>query len=148
MLYTDCFDIPESRHNAIKSPTTINVFEGGKAYTNSSWIGNHTDTIGIIIHKADRTNTDSNLLPCKTLEVKVMNDSSSLSEISRIQVCKNNRNYVDDCQLVSFFNCAGKCWYVVRQKMFVQHKQNIRKCCKLHCNKFKINLRKLKYIKV
>jgi hypothetical protein len=71
-----------------------------------------------------------------------MNDFSSLSEILRIQICKNDRNDADDCQLVSFFNCAGKCWHVVRQKLFAQHKQNIRKCCKLPCNKLKINLRK------
>ena len=28
------------------------------------------DTVGIRIHKVDRTKTDSNILPCKVLEVK------------------------------------------------------------------------------
>jgi hypothetical protein len=31
------------------------------------------DTVGIRIHKVDRTNTDSNILPCKVLEIKKSN---------------------------------------------------------------------------
>ena len=35
----------------------------------------------------------------------------TLSETSHIQACKNNRrNLVDDYQLISVFNCVGKCY--------------------------------------
>jgi hypothetical protein len=36
------------------------------------------DTVGIRIHKVDRTNTESNILPCKVLEVKKVTDSKSV----------------------------------------------------------------------
>jgi hypothetical protein len=39
------------------------------------------DTVGIRIHKVDRTNTDSNILPCKVLEVKKVTDSKSFYNI-------------------------------------------------------------------
>jgi hypothetical protein len=39
------------------------------------------DTVGIRIHKVDRTNTDSNILPCKVLEVKKVTDSKSVYKI-------------------------------------------------------------------
>ena len=39
------------------------------------------DTVGIRIHKVDRTNTDSNILPCKVLEVKIVTDSKSVYKI-------------------------------------------------------------------
>ena len=38
---------------------------------------NTGDSIGIKIHKVDRTNTESDLLPYKILQVKVINDSNS-----------------------------------------------------------------------
>jgi hypothetical protein len=44
----------------------------------SRYIG---DTVGIRIHKVDRTNTDSNILPCKVLEVKKVTDSKSFYNI-------------------------------------------------------------------
>ena len=39
------------------------------------------DTVGIRIHKVDRTNTDSNILPLQVLEVKKVTDSKSVSKI-------------------------------------------------------------------
>jgi hypothetical protein len=39
------------------------------------------DTVGIRIHKVDRTNTDSNILPCKVLEIKKVTDSKSVYKI-------------------------------------------------------------------
>jgi hypothetical protein len=36
------------------------------------------DTVGIRIHKLDRTNNDSNILPCKVLEVKKVTDSCAI----------------------------------------------------------------------
>ena len=39
------------------------------------------DTVGIRIHKVDRTNTDSNILPCKFLEVKKVTHSKSVYKI-------------------------------------------------------------------
>ena len=35
------------------------------------------DTVGIRIHKVDRTNTDSNISPCKVLEVKKVNKGNN-----------------------------------------------------------------------
>ena len=39
------------------------------------------DTVGIRIHKVDRTNTESNILTCKVLEVKKVTDSISVYKI-------------------------------------------------------------------
>ena len=39
------------------------------------------DTVGIRIHKVDRANTDSNILPCKVLEIKKGTDSKSVYKI-------------------------------------------------------------------
>jgi hypothetical protein len=39
------------------------------------------DTVGMRIHKVDRTNTDSNILPLKVLEVKKVTDSKSVYKI-------------------------------------------------------------------
>ena len=36
------------------------------------------DTVGIRIHKVDRANTDSNILPCKVLEINKVTDSKSV----------------------------------------------------------------------
>ena len=39
------------------------------------------DTVGIRIHKLDRANTDSNILPCKVLEINKVTDSKSVYKI-------------------------------------------------------------------
>jgi hypothetical protein len=39
------------------------------------------DTVGIRIHKVDRANTDSNILPCKVLEINKVTDSKSVYKI-------------------------------------------------------------------
>ena len=56
---------------------------GGRVFqqTVDIHIGANCDTVGIRIHKVDRTNTDSNILPCKVLEVKKVTDSKSVYKI-------------------------------------------------------------------
>ena len=39
------------------------------------------DTVGIQIHKVDRAHTDSKILPCQVLDIKIINDSTSFKTI-------------------------------------------------------------------
>ena len=48
------------------------------------------DTVEIKIHKVDRRNTDSKILPCKVLDIKIINDLKSLYKIfSKDGILKN-----------------------------------------------------------
>ena len=60
------------------------------------------DTVGIRIHKVDRTNNDSSILPCKVLEVKKVTDSKSVHKIfSNDGILKT---YYSDEDLVDLFD--------------------------------------------
>ena len=47
------------------------------------------DTVGIKIHRADRTNTDARLLPCKVMEVSVKNGKKFYRIYSASGILKN-----------------------------------------------------------
>ena len=55
------------------------------------------DTVGIRIHKVDRTNTDSNILPCKVLEKQVTDSKSVYKIFSKDGILKT---YYSDEDLV------------------------------------------------
>jgi tRNA threonylcarbamoyladenosine modification (KEOPS) complex Pcc1 subunit len=63
------------------------------------------DVVGIRIHKIDRTNTDSNILPCKVLEVKKVTDSKSVYKIfSKDGILKTYYSDEDLVDLRTIFN--------------------------------------------
>lgn len=91
-------DLPDSRHNAIRDNATVNYMREVKRRrirheSAPAFIRKHFtvgDTVGIKIHKVDRTNTDSNILPCKILDIKIVSDLKSVYKIySKDGVLKN-----------------------------------------------------------
>ena len=82
-------DLPDSHHNQIRDTTIVNYIREAKRRrirheSTPSFVQKHYsigDTVGIKIHKVDRTNTDSKILPCKVLDIKIINDLKSLYKI-------------------------------------------------------------------
>jgi hypothetical protein len=104
------------------------------------------DTVGIKIHKVNRTNTDSKILPCKVLDIKIINDSKSLCKIfSKDGILKNLYSEDDlvDLRTVCFpgLNSVNPdSLNEISHIQACQKNKNVSKCNTLRCSCRKANL--------